>query len=157
MKRLLLIVILGSSSFLFGQTVCTGTTQECIEAQQKLCASEPAPVNFELSKDRIVTGVIKDQTGAKFDGPIGVQLRVPERGTILRSVVARQAKFSLGQVKAGSYRLIVVKLGKRGVERLVMFDQPKSLICANDSGICSLSIVPSVHGSDNPIDYCPPK
>lgn len=157
MKRLLLIAIWGSSSFLFGQTVCAGTTQQCIEAQHKLCASEPAPVNFELSKDRIVTGVIRDQTGAKFDGPIEVQLRVPEKGRILRSVVAKQAKFSLGQVKAGSYRLIVVKPGKLGAERLVMFDQPKSLMCADDSGICRLSIVPTIHGSDNPIDYCPPK
>lgn len=157
MKRLLLIAIWGSSSFLFGQTVCTGTTQQCIEAQHKLCASEPAPVNFELSKDRIVTGAVRDQTGAKFEGSIGVQLRVPEKGAILRSVVAKQANFSLGQVKAGSYRLIVVKLGKRKVERLVMFDQPTSLTSADDSGICRLSVVPIVHGTDNPIDYCPPK
>lgn len=88
-RRLLLIAILGSSSSLFGQTVCTGTTQECIEAQQKLCASEPAPANFELLKDRVVAGAIHDQTSAKLDGLVEVQLRVPDKarffGRLLQS------------------------------------------------------------------------
>lgn len=157
MKEMLLIAILGSSSFLFAQTVCTGTTQQCIGAHQKLCASEPAPANFRLLKSRMVTGIVQDQTGAKFESGIEVQLRAPEKGTILKLVVAEQGNFSLGQVKAVAYRLIVVKSGERGVKRLVGFDQPASLVCAHGSGICNLSVVPTVHGSDNPIDYCVPR
>lgn len=157
MTGLLLVAILGSSSFLFAQTVCIGTTQECAEAQQKLCASEPAPANFELLKSRRVIGIVQDQTGAKFESGIEVQLRVPEKDAILKSVVAKQGNFSLGQVKAGSYRLVVVELGKRGVERLSMFDQPTSLVCASDSDACRLSVIPTIHSTDNAIDNCPPR
>jgi hypothetical protein len=107
--------------------------------------------------DRTVTGLVTDQTGAKFDSAFEIQLRVPQKGTVLRSVVTSEGEFSLGQVKAGSYRLIVVKMGKQGIKRLKGFDQPTSLVCTNDSSICRLSVVPMIHGTDNTIDYCPPK
>jgi hypothetical protein len=42
---MLLVAILGSSSFLFAQAVCTGTAQQSIETLRKLRVPEPAPAN----------------------------------------------------------------------------------------------------------------
>jgi hypothetical protein len=156
MKRMLLIALLGSSSFLFAQTVCVGTTQQCIEAQRKLCASEPAPVNLELSEDRLVSGTVADETGANFSD-VEVQLRMPRTGAVLQSAAAKNGEFDFGKVKAGSYRLVVVKPTPSGPERLKEFDQAKLLACNGSTTKCELKVVLTVHGSDNPIDFCPPK
>ena len=118
MKTGLLIVMLGSSSLLFFQTVCTGTKQQCADAQKPLCAKDIAPANFDLPADARVTGSVQDQTGAKFDSGIAVQLRDPKTETVLRSAKVEDGEFTLGAVQSGSYRLIVVRQGKRGAERL---------------------------------------
>ena len=156
MKVLLLIGMLGLSSFLFRQTVCIGTEQQCIEAQKHLCASEPAPTNFELSQDKVVSGTVSDESGGKFEDIYQLQLRVPKTGAILKSVELKNGVFDLGAVKAGAYRLIVVKQGKQLIERPPLFDQPGSMTCSEAAG-CNLAIVLKAHATDNPIDFCPPK
>ena len=157
MKKLLPIVILGSSGLLFSQTICTGTVEECREAQTRLCVDEKAPANLELHEGRLGEGTVVDQTDAKFETGFAVQLRLPKSGEIVRSAQVSNGDFSLGQIESGSYRLIVVKADGTGTKRLVAFDQPRSLICESPGPICKLSVMPTVHGSDNPIDYCPPK
>ena len=156
MKKLLLIALLGSSGFLFSQTICTGTTEQGREAQTRLCTEEKAPANLELNSSKMVTGVVTDQTGAKFE-QVAVQLRSSESRQVLRSAAASNGEFNLGVVPSGSYRLIVVKIGPSGPERLKMFDQPASLRCTNAGNECKLTVVPRVHSTDNPIDHCPPK
>jgi len=157
MRELLLIALLGSSGLLFSQTICTGTAEQCREAQTRLCAEEKTPGNFELSDSRFVEGTVIDQAGAKFETGVAVELRSPKSGEILRSAQVSNGDFSLGQIQPGFYRLIVVKTGGSGVKRLVAFDQPQSLACEAPGPICKLSVMPTVHGTDNLIDSCPPK
>lgn len=159
MRKLLLIGMLGLSSFLFGQTVCIGTQQQCIEAQKRLCASEPAPANLELPQDKVVSGTVLDESGAKFGDiyPVLLQLRVPKTEAILSSVEVKDGAFDLGAVKAGSYRLIVVKQGKQSIERPPGFDQPGSMACSGATTTCNLAVILKVHATDNPIDFCQPK
>ncbi len=130
MKQLLLIAMLGLSSLLFAQPVCIGTPQQCIEAQKRLCDAEPAPTNFELTKNELVLGTVLDQTGVKFDDGFAVQLRSPKTGVVLQSADLKDGVFGLGQVKAGSYRLIVMKQGKQTAERPPLFGQPGFMVCA---------------------------
>ncbi|MEO6965779.1 MAG: carboxypeptidase-like regulatory domain-containing protein [Acidobacteriaceae bacterium] len=156
-RKMLLVAMLGSTSFLFSQTVCVGTSQQqCIEAQKQKCASEPAPANFELPKDRVVQGTVADTTGESFQG-VEVQLRIPKTGSVVQSVAAKDGTFNLGMVNAGFYRLIVVKQGEQGIKRLRMWDQPKSLVCADSTSAYRISVVLTLHGTDNTIDFCPPK
>jgi hypothetical protein len=54
-----------------------------------------------------------DQTGAKLDDGFAVQLRTPKTGVVLQSDDLKDGVFGLGQGKAGSYRLIVMKQGKQ--------------------------------------------
>ncbi|MGA7350002.1 MAG: carboxypeptidase-like regulatory domain-containing protein [Acidobacteriaceae bacterium] len=157
MNRLLLISVLGSSGLLFSQTICPGTAEQCREAQTRLCADERAPANLELSDSRSVEGTVAEQSGAKFETGVAVQLRSPKSGAILQSASVENGEFRFGQVPTGSYRLIVVKTTPSGPERLKMFDQPKSLVCQATGPICKLLMMPTIHGTDNPIDYCPPK
>jgi len=82
---------------------------------------------------------------------------MPKTGTVLQSVGAKNGTFNLGEVKAGSYRLIVVNYEKQSIERLPLVDQPKSLICADSAPVCRLSVVLTFHGTDDTIDFCPPK
>ncbi len=156
MRKMLFVAMLGSGGFLFSQTVCIRTSQQCIEAQKKECASAPTPQNFELSGNKIVEGMVSDKTGASIQG-VDVQLRVPETGRVLRSVGAKDGTFYLVKVRAGSYRLIVVKQEKQRVERLALADQPKLLVCSDSTSVCQLSVAITFRGTDDTIDFCPPK
>ena len=166
MKKMLLVGMLGLSSVLFAQVVCTGTTQQCIEAERKLCASEPAPANFDLPEDQSVAGTVLDPTGARFNdvdenganfNDVEVELRWPKSGAVLQSTPSKNGTFDFGKVKAGSYRLVVVKRSPSGPERLKGWDQAKSLDCKDVTTNCEITVVLTVHGSDDPIDFCPPK
>ena len=157
MKQLLLIAVLGSSGILFSQTICTGTADQCREMQKHLCADEKAPANFDLDHSQSVTGTVVDQTGAQFENDVAVQLRSADSGDVLRTATVSGGAFDLGNLQKGSYRLIVVKIRPSGPERLKAFDQPEKLTCAGSGSQCRLTMMPIVHGSDNPIDSCPPK
>jgi hypothetical protein len=156
-RNLLLIALLGSSGSLFSQTICTGTVEQCCAMQKQLCADEKAPSNFQLTEPRRLEGIGVDQSGATFDAGVAVQLRSPTTGAILRSASVAHGNFQLDHVEPGSYRLIVVKITASGPERLKGFDQPKSLVCEETGQICKITIMPIIHGSDNTIDYCPPR
>ncbi|MGA7316732.1 MAG: hypothetical protein WBX22_22495 [Silvibacterium sp.] len=106
MKKLLLIAMLGLSSLL-APTACLGTRQQCIAAQKRLCDSEPVPAYFELTKNELVWGTVLDQTGAKFDDGFAVERCTPKTGVVHQSADLKDGVFGLGQVKAGSYRLMV--------------------------------------------------
>lgn len=155
MRRLLLISMLGSSSFLFTQTVCIGTVAKCRE-QLQLCASEPAPANLELSEDKIVTGTVLDPSGATFN-EVEIELRTPKTSVVLQSTEAKNGKFDVGKVKAGSYRLIVVSRSSSGLQRLKGWNQATRFACKGGTTNCELTFMLTLHGTDNPIDYCPPK
>jgi hypothetical protein len=155
-RVMLLIVMLETSSFLFSQTVCVGTDQHCAEAQKEKCASEPVPENFLLTKSNAVQGNVSDRTGANVQD-VEVQLRSPRTGKVLQSVAVVDGVFDLGEVKSGSYRLIFVKRGNHTTERLRMWDQPHSLVCADSASTCSLSVVLTLHGTDDTMDFCPPR
>jgi len=152
MKKLLLIAIFGSSGLLFSQNVGISP-----EAFRRLCADEKAPPNLQLPDAKLVEGTVIDQSGAKFETGVAVQLRSPKSGEIVRSAQVSNGDFSLGQIESGSYRLIVVKTDGSGTKRLVGFDQSKSLVCEAAGPICKLSVMPTLHGTDNLIDSCPPK
>jgi hypothetical protein len=152
MKTLLLIAFLGSSGLLFSQNVGISP-----EASRRLCADEKAPANLRLPDAKLVGGTVIDQTGAKFEAGVAVQLRSPKTGAVLQSASVENGDFHLGQAQPGSYRLIVVKTEGSEIKRLVGFDQPQSLVCEATGPTCKLSVMPTVHGSDNLIDYCPPK
>jgi len=156
MKELLLIALFGLSGILFSQTICTGTPEQCREAQTRLCAEEQAPANLQIKTSKTIAGTVIDQTGAAFE-KVAVQLRSPGTGDVLRTSPAVDGKFSLGKVQAGSYRLIVVQMQPSGPQRLKMFDQSESLSCTDIGTECRLTVMPKVHGTDNPIDDCPPK
>jgi hypothetical protein len=157
MTKLPLIALLGSSGLLFSQTIWTGTVEQCRDAQRRLCANEKAPANLELSTNRLVSGTVIDQSGAKFDHDVSVQLRSPQSGDVLRTATVMAGEINLGEARAGKYRLIVVSEKALGPERLAGFDQAQSLTCKEADGQCSLTVMPIVHGTDNPIEHCPPK
>ncbi len=128
-----------------------------MQRQKEACAKEAAPANFHLAAEEAVDGVVRDQSGASFSGGVAVQLRDPNSGSVLRTVdVDKNGRFEFGEVDAGTYRLIVVKLEAGRALRLAPFDQPREVKCESNTG-CDLVVVPIVHGTDNPIDYCGPK
>jgi hypothetical protein len=104
-----------------------------------------------------VVGRVIDQSGAAFERDVAVQLRSPKSGEVLQTATVIDGGFNLGEVQTGSYRLIVVKTGASDPERLKPFDQPQSLTCQNAGSQCKLEVMPKVHGTDNLIDFCPPK
>jgi hypothetical protein len=142
MNKLLLIALWGSGSLLFSQNAGISP-----EAFRRLCADEKAPANLQLSDAKVVEGTVIDQTGAKCETGVAV----------LQSASVENGDFRLGQLIAGSYRLIVVNTTSSGPERLKMFDQPRSLVCETTGPICKLSVMPTVHGTDDLIDFCPPR
>lgn len=157
MKWLVASMLLFGSSFCFCQTVCIGTTQQCIEAQNNLCASERASANLKLVKTAIVRGVISDKSGAAFTSPYQLQLRDLKTGAVLQSAILNSnGRFRFNQLDQGEYRLILVKVNGNTVSRADLFNQPAGLQC-NDRDICDLQIVLGLHGTDDPIDLCPPK
>ena len=145
------------NSLLFSQTVCRGSTEQCVQRQKEVCAKEAAPANFHLAADEAVGGVVRDQSGSIFSGEVTMQLRDPKSGSVLRTAdVDKNGQFEFGKIDAGTYRLIVVKLEAGKALRLKGFDQPSEVKCASKNG-CELVLVPTVHDTDNTIDYCGPK
>ena len=158
MTKLLLIALLGSSGgSLFSQTICTGTVEQRQEAQKKLCADEKTPANLSLVAKHQISGAVFDMSGAPLSGNYQAELRSGKSGRFAAVSKLTEGSFHLGVVQPGSYRLIIVRLTPAGRERPPLMDQPRSLTCTGVGLECTLSITLSLHGSDNPIDTCPPK
>jgi hypothetical protein len=68
-----------------------------------------------------------------------------------------QGLFDLGVVPAGEFRLIAARKKADGsLERLPETDQPKRMICTEESE-CKVIAVQHIHGTDHPFEFCPPK
>ena len=156
-QSLLFAILIFSNSFVFSQVVCVGSVQKCADAQARVCAAEKAQVNLEVTQAAMVSGIVKDQTGAAFSDDAAIQLRNPGTGVVLRTVpVAHEGTFDLGSIDRGKYRLIVVRSKDGKITRLAPFDQPANLKCG-ESAKCSIELVLTVDRTDNVVDLCPPK
>jgi hypothetical protein len=154
---LLFATLFFSNGIIFSQTICVGTTEQCVQAQKKLCAEEPVPANLILETPAEIAGVVKDQSGAYFSQSESVQLRDGSTGVVLRTAeLTHDGHFSFGRTDRGRYRLIVVRHNKSKAIRLMGFDQPRELKCQSGQ-TCELVVIPTVHSTDNPIDSCEPK
>ena len=146
------------------QTLCVGTPAECREAQEQLCRKEPAPPNLLVAKPARVRGVLLDETGAvvDFDKSVPesitlIQIRNPGIGEVLFSVPLREdGRFEFESVPAGEFRLIAVWFKDGEFRRLPLAEQPKVMTCS-EAAECTVSAVIHFHGTDNPIDSCPPR
>ncbi len=146
------------------QTVCMGTPTECSVGREQLCKSEPAPANLFISHDVRVHGTLLDPAGAPLnfgkiqsDSRTILQIRDPKTGkTLFFAPLRVNGEFDFEHVPAGTYRLIAVwmKDGKPG--RLPLADQPNAMSCTNAKE-CEINPVIRFHGTDNLIDFCPPK
>jgi hypothetical protein len=139
------------------QTVCLGTPAGCREAQKQLCTNEKAETNIAIGGAKSLHGDVRDQTGATFPAGYVVQLRDAATGQVLQSSVLDSAgRFSFADLPTARLRLIVVRLMGEKVVRPPLFDQPSSLACQGSQD-CVLKIVLKGHGTDDPLDNCPPK
>jgi hypothetical protein len=155
---LLFATLVFSCSPLFAQADCLGTPEQCAAAaQSRLCAEERADANLEIGRRTMLQGFVLDQTGAVLGKGFGVQLREVPTGKVLQfSALAEDGRFRFDPLPAGNYRMIIVRSEHGSVARLKMFDQPQALRCGG-SGECVLELNLTLHGTDNPIDQCPPK
>jgi hypothetical protein len=159
-----LVAALVLPSVLWSQTVCVGTEAECRAAQEKLCQEEPTPSNLIIAKPVKLSGVLLDETGASIDfdrvaqdSMTIIQIRNEKTDAIVFAVPLRDhGQFEFEWVPAGSHRLIAVWMKNGRLRRLPLADQPKPMSCS-EAGPCSVKAVIHSHGTDNPIDSCPPK
>jgi hypothetical protein len=146
------------------QTVCIGTPAECEEAQKQLCENEPAPANLTVARPVRLLGSLIDSVGAQvdFDPAVSgtktiIQIRDPKNGVVLfESTLQKDSRFQFELVPAGSFRLIAIWTKEGKVFRLPLADQPTQMTCGAGPE-CRVEAVIHFHGTDNPIDMCPPK
>jgi hypothetical protein len=148
------------SSISFAQTVCLGTNGKPCSTDPKMrwCDDEKVMPNLSITKPVKLGGVLLDETGAPiiFDRTL-VQIRDHKTNTVLLSAsLNEKGQFDFGLVPAGEYRFLAVWLKDGKIRRLPIADQLKNLSCSSEKA-CNLTIVIHFHGSDNPIDFCPPK
>jgi hypothetical protein len=159
---LAVIAGLGSSfsSFVLAQTVCIGADgKPCpVDPQMRWCKAEPTPANLRIVKPAHFSGVLFDKSGAPitFEHPVA-QLREPATGKVLfSSPVDEHGAFDFTAVPPGDFRFIVFSVVNAKPVRLPLMDQPKLLHCDGEPE-CKVKVVLDMHGTDNPIDFCPPK
>jgi hypothetical protein len=152
----ILVILAGAAFGLagFAQTVCVGSASECREQQRRLCLDEKAEPNLSLSVPGSLEGVIRDQSGAVLSDEFFVVVR-NANGVELAETQLHEGKFEFSDLKQGKFRLIIVRLEAGAKVRPYLFDQPAAFSCGG-SNICKLDLVLKVHGTDNPVDFCPP-
>jgi hypothetical protein len=161
------VAILAIPSILYSQWICIGKDgKPCTDkdVDEMVCLPEKAPANLTLAHDVRLQGTLLDSTGAAvdFDKVISdshtvVQLRNPKTGETLFDVPLRaNGGFEFEVVPAGTYRLIAVWMKNGKLRRLPLADQPSEMSCTADKE-CRITAVISFHGTDNPVDSCPPK
>jgi hypothetical protein len=156
-RRILILGLLCCNGVGLSQTVCLGNSEQCREAQKRLCANEKAEANLVTSGAKVVGGDVRDPSGATFPAGYIVQLRDSTTGQVLRFAVLDSAgRFSFTDVPSVRIRLLVVRLVEGKIVRPPLFNQPSGLACESLQN-CDLKIVLKVHGTDDPLDYCPPK
>jgi hypothetical protein len=126
--------------------------------EMRWCKDEKVLQNLSVAKPTKLSGVLLDETGAPivFEKTL-VQIRDQKTNApLLSAPLDAMGQFDLGRVPAGEFRFLAVQLKAGKTLRLPLADQPKALLCSDDAE-CRLKIVIHFHGSDNPIDFCPPK
>jgi hypothetical protein len=126
--------------------------------EMRWCKDEKTLPNLFIAKPAKLSGVLLDETGAPivFEKTL-VQIRDQKTNVLLLSAsLDEKGQFDLGRVPAGEFRFLAVQLKDGKTLRLPLADQPKALFCSDDAE-CRLKVVIHFHGSDNPIDFCPPK
>ena len=165
--RFAFVAFLAIPSILYSQWICIGKdgkpcTDKDVDAM--VCQPEKAPANLTVAHDVRLQGTLLDSIGAAvdFDKVIPdshtiVQLRNPKtRETLFAVPLSANGVFEFEVVPAGTYRLIVVWMKNGKLLRLPLADQPSEMSCTADKE-CRVTAVIGFHGTDNPIDSCPPK
>ena len=140
---------------------CNRSATECAERHDELCKQlENTAANLVVPKKTRVWGLLIDPTGAPFEHPksgLTIQLRDPKNARVIASSpVSQMGTFELGTVGQGTYRLIAVLLLDGKVTRYRGWTQPRGLACGG-SDECTLAMLLRDGGTDNPMDFCPPR
>jgi hypothetical protein len=147
---------------LLGQTIClTSDGRPCPpDPEMKYCADEKVLPNLSIAKPVKLSGILLDGSGVAPIFPETqtiIQIRDSASTTVLLSApIDEQGRFYLGTVPAGKYRLLAVGVENGKIRRLPLTDQPTALSCNNET-VCNLRVATHYHGTDDPIDFCPPK
>jgi hypothetical protein len=163
MKSLLPVLALLAglgSSISFAQSICLSPDGKPCQADPEMrwCADEKVLPNLFMVKSVKLNGVLLDETGAPviFEKTL-VQIRDQKTNTVLLSAsLNEKGQFDFGLVPADEYRFLALWMKDGKIRRLPIADQPKTLSCSGEKE-CNLTIVIHFHGTDNPIDFCPPK
>jgi len=140
---------------------CNESATECAERHDELCKRlENTTANLVVPKKTRVLGLLIDPTGAPFEHPkkgLTIQLRDPKTARVIASSpVSQMGTFELGTVGQGTYRLIAVLFTDGKATRYKGWTQPRGLACG-DGDECTLAMLLRAGGTDNPIDFCPPR
>ncbi len=168
---ILVAYVIVSSAVGHAQTYCINeekhrscTESEARQMQDQICREEPAPANLFIAHPIRFTGTFFDQTGAPIDfdsleagSHTIVQIRRLTTGEVLFAVPLRSnGEFEFKSVPEGEYRLILVWMRNDKFTRLPLMDQPKEIRCP-DLNECRIRSTITLHGTDDPINFCPPK
>jgi hypothetical protein len=170
MKRLLLflaVFVLADAVAMQSQAFCIGEHgKPCTDKEfdDMFCKPEKAPANLFLAHPARLIGTLFDPSGAplSFDAIRPefrsiVQIKDAKSGQILFAVPLRSnGVFEFESVPAGNFRLIVVWMKDGNFRRLPLADQPEAIHCT-DATECKVSTIIWFHGTDNLVDFCPPK
>jgi hypothetical protein len=152
---------------LSAQTMCVGKNGTPCTGDGGVgtaCNAEKTPANLSVSSPVHLTGKLIDASGAPIDFDslksgyqTIIQIRNPDSREVIFAVPLRKnGEFEFELVPAASYRLIAVWMHDGKFGRLPLADQPEQLACKEEKD-CRLVATIRLHGTDNPIDFCPPK
>lgn len=170
MKKIVAVTLLLAAwiapSDLFGQWICLGKSGHgCTKEEFKaICDEEKVPSSLMIAKSARVKGELLDDSGAfvNFDKTVLeiktlIQIKDPKAGAILFSVPLREnGQFEFESIPAGEYRLVAVWFKDGEFRRLPLAEQPRTMSCT-EAAECNINAIIHFHGTDNPIDSCPPR
>ena len=86
-----------------------------------------------------------------------VQIKSATTGEVLFAVpLSPKGEFDFESIPAGKFRLILVSKKGSELRRLPLADQPKEIRC-KDQKDCRVDSTITFHGTENPLEFCPPK
>lgn len=162
-----IVTLLAVAAPSWSQAFCIGKNgKDCTDAEfnERFCKPEKAPANLFLAQPAQISGTFLDPTGTplNFDAikpeyHTIAQIKSLDTGVVLFAVpVNAKGQFEFESVPAGNYRLIVVWMKDGKLRRLPLTDQPAEIRCSGSTE-CNFRSVLATHGTDNLVDFCPPK
>ena len=130
----------------------------CLPNGNCTCENEKVSPNLIIAKRVKLTGSLFDpsETPMHFNMTT-IQVRDPKSNLALfSSAIDEQGRFDLGIIPAGKFRLVTFWMEEKRIRRLPLFDQPKPVFCSSENE-CKLEIVLTMHATDQPFEFCPPK